>query len=114
MSESISIIRSYQDGVCPDCGLEIPLEVVAGQACQNCGHVFVPPHPSDDEETSMLDEAKCLIKAIKEFDVVKEGDSGDAEYDAALEMEEASKAFLRAASARNIELAELIDQELPE
>ena len=62
----------------------------------------------------MLDEAKCLIKAIKEFDVVKEGDSGDAEYDAALEMEEASKAFLRAASARNIELAELIDQELPE
>jgi rubredoxin len=65
MSESISIIRSYQDGVCPDCGLEIPLEAVAGQACQNCGHVFVPPHPSDDEETSMLDEAKSLIKAIK-------------------------------------------------
>jgi hypothetical protein len=62
----------------------------------------------------MLDKAKSLIKAIKEFDVVKEGDSGDAEYDAALEMEEASKAFLRAASARNIELAELIDQELPE
>jgi hypothetical protein len=29
-------------------------------------------------------------------------------------MEDASKAFLRAASARNIELAELIDQELPE
>ena len=62
----------------------------------------------------MLDEAKCLIKTIKEFDVAKEGDSGDAEYDAALEMEDASKAFLRAASARNIELAELIDQELPE
>jgi hypothetical protein len=62
----------------------------------------------------MLDEAKSLIKTIKEFDVVKEGDSGDAEYDAALEMEDASKAFLRAASARNIKLAELIDQELPE
>jgi hypothetical protein len=46
--------------------------------------------------------------------VAKEGDSGDAEYDAAVEMEDASKAFLRAASARNIELAELIDQELPE
>jgi hypothetical protein len=62
----------------------------------------------------MLDEAKSLIKAIKRFDVAKEGDSGDAEYDAALEMEDASKAFLRVASARNIELAELIDQELPE
>ena len=49
-SKSSSIIRSYKDGVCPDCGLKIPLEVVSGQECQNCGHVFVMPHPSDDED----------------------------------------------------------------
>ena len=62
----------------------------------------------------MLEAAKALIDAIKKYDVAVEGDSGDAEYDAAVEMEDASKAFLRAASARNIELAELIDRELPE
>ena len=61
----------------------------------------------------MLDEAKDLIKAIKKFDKAKDGDSGDEEYDAAVEMEDASKAFMRAVAARNVALAELIDQELP-
>jgi hypothetical protein len=43
------IIRgSYPDRECPDCGEPIPLDVAEGDACSNCGHVFVLPRPSDD------------------------------------------------------------------
>jgi len=31
---------SYNDGICPDCGDEIPDDVVEGQGCTNCGHAF--------------------------------------------------------------------------
>jgi hypothetical protein len=37
---SDDIINSYEDGVCPDCGLEIPSNVVDGGECLNCGHIF--------------------------------------------------------------------------
>jgi hypothetical protein len=30
----------YEDGVCPDCQQEIPDDVVEGEACSNCEHVF--------------------------------------------------------------------------
>jgi hypothetical protein len=39
--ESFDIINSYDGGVCPDCGEGIPNDVRHGQACFNCGHVFV-------------------------------------------------------------------------
>lgn len=42
MNESEIIIQSY-DGICPDCSEPIPHDVVNGQACVNCGHVFVLP-----------------------------------------------------------------------
>jgi hypothetical protein len=38
----------YPDGVCPDCGEEINPEAVVGEACDNCGHVFVLEAPVDD------------------------------------------------------------------
>ena len=41
--ESYKIIRSYDEGLCPDCGVGIPNEVVQGQACFNCGHIFLVP-----------------------------------------------------------------------
>lgn len=44
---SEEIKASYPDGVCPDCGDEIPTDVVDGDACSNCGHVFVVPRPDD-------------------------------------------------------------------
>jgi uncharacterized Zn finger protein len=34
------IKESYPNGECPDCGEEIPDDVVAGDECKNCGHVF--------------------------------------------------------------------------
>ena len=38
--ESINIRNAYADQACPDCAEEIPLDVVDGQECKNCGHVF--------------------------------------------------------------------------
>ncbi len=35
-----TIKDSYEDGICPDCGEEIPDDVVEGQACENCEHAF--------------------------------------------------------------------------
>lgn len=36
----LSVKDAYENGVCPDCGEEIPDEAVQGQACSNCGHAF--------------------------------------------------------------------------
>lgn len=30
----------YEDGVCPDCGQDIPVDSVLEAACENCGHIF--------------------------------------------------------------------------
>lgn len=30
----------YENGECPDCGLDIPVDAVVGSACENCEHVF--------------------------------------------------------------------------
>jgi DNA-directed RNA polymerase subunit RPC12/RpoP len=38
---------SYEDGKCPDCGKEIPDDVVDGEDCQDCPHVFVMPRDDD-------------------------------------------------------------------
>lgn len=31
---------SYENGACPDCGLDIGEDSVDGSECENCGHVF--------------------------------------------------------------------------
>jgi len=31
---------AYENGRCPDCGEDIPEDVMHGQACSNCEHVF--------------------------------------------------------------------------
>lgn len=40
MSKVNPIKDSYDNGECPDCGLEIPNTVEDGDSCTNCGHVF--------------------------------------------------------------------------
>jgi len=57
----------------------------------------------------MIQEAQRLIAAIGAFNTAQDGDSGDAENDAACAMRDAAKEFMLAASARDIELAEVID-----
>ena len=43
-----SIKEGYIDGECPDCGEEIPDDVVCCQACKNCGHVFTESVNDED------------------------------------------------------------------
>lgn len=40
-----AIKNSYEDGICPDCGEDIPDDVVEGQACENCEHAFYAFRP---------------------------------------------------------------------
>ena len=49
------IKASYPDGVCPDCGTDIPDNVVSGQACIECEHVFVENTPDDDYMDDSMD-----------------------------------------------------------
>ena len=37
------------NGLCPDCGEDIPTNVVEGQECTNCEHSFFPITECDDE-----------------------------------------------------------------
>jgi len=46
-TESQRIRKSYPDEECPDCGEPIPKNVVDGQACKNCGHVYYLPREND-------------------------------------------------------------------
>jgi hypothetical protein len=38
---------SYEGGLCPDCQEDIPDDVVDGQGCKYCDHVFCLPRPDD-------------------------------------------------------------------
>jgi len=44
------IKERYEDGICPDCGLCIPYDAREGGACVNCGHVWNPIAPCDDDD----------------------------------------------------------------
>lgn len=47
--EKIKRVRDNYDGCeCPDCFLTIPYNVVDGDACKECGHVFLEDKPDDD------------------------------------------------------------------
>lgn len=48
-TETSSVYDSYPDGVCPDCGNDIPHDVADGDECGNCGHVFSEEHDDDDD-----------------------------------------------------------------
>lgn len=45
-----TIAEEQEDGVCPDCGEEIPKKTKHGDSCANCGHVFNPISEIDDAE----------------------------------------------------------------
>lgn len=48
LPESGPVRDSYEDYCCPDCGEEIPLGVVEGEECKNCGHVFSVQRETDN------------------------------------------------------------------
>lgn len=56
-----AIKNSYPNGVCPDCGDEIPDDVESGQECANCGHVFVEETPNDEPDDSMDGDAGSAL-----------------------------------------------------
>jgi rubredoxin len=56
-----AIKESYPNGVCPDCGETIPDDVVNGQACANCEHVFIEERPDDEPNDSMDGDAASAL-----------------------------------------------------
>lgn len=50
-----AIKDSYPNGICPDCGNDIPDDVVSGQECAECGHVFTEERPNDDQPDESMD-----------------------------------------------------------
>jgi hypothetical protein len=62
----------------------------------------------DKESVPMMCEASQLLEKIAAFDKAVDGDSGDAELDAAIGMKSAAIAFLQKVSERDVQLAELI------
>ena len=38
---------AYEDGVCPECGEDIPDDIADGQGCAYCTHVFYYARPDD-------------------------------------------------------------------
>lgn len=59
-----AIKESYENGKCPDCGENIPDDVVDGQECLHCGHVFCETRPDDGPDESMDgDHASGLASA---------------------------------------------------
>jgi hypothetical protein len=52
---SKNIKDSYPDGKCPDCGESIPDNIVGGDKCSNCGHVF---HSLDFKNIKGLEELR--------------------------------------------------------
>lgn len=56
-----AIKDSYPNGECPDCGEAIPDDVVEGQACSNCEHVFTTEQPNDEPDDSMDGDAASAL-----------------------------------------------------
>lgn len=46
--------NSYQYGICPDCGEEIPDDIAEGEECSNCGHVFYEEKEEDPDPDGRL------------------------------------------------------------
>lgn len=57
----------------------------------------------------MLEEAQTLLDSIVAHGKAREGDSNDAEIDAAQDLRDAALAFVRKAAERDITLSEMLD-----
>jgi hypothetical protein len=53
---------------------------------------------------------KELLNSIIKFNEAKDGDSEDAELDAAVEMRDAAFSYILASTARDIDLSEMVDE----
>ena len=42
-----TVKAAYEDGVCPDCGEDIPDDVTDGDQCTNCEHTFCNEQPEE-------------------------------------------------------------------
>ncbi len=58
----------------------------------------------------MFNEAKTVLDSITSLDNAMEGDSNDAEIDAAQELRHTALALVRRAAERDIALAEMLDE----
>lgn len=58
----------------------------------------------------MLSEVKSVLDKITALDRAAEGDSNDAEIDAAQDLKDAALALVRKAAARDVALAEMLDE----
>ena len=38
LNEMSTVRLSYDGGLCPDCGEDIPIDAPEGYSCHNCGH----------------------------------------------------------------------------
>lgn len=45
---SNTVRDAYENCVCPDCGEDIPINIIDGEHCSNCGHVFTANTQLDD------------------------------------------------------------------
>lgn len=63
--ELSEVYLSYHGGECPYCGQNIPVDVVEGQKCDNCGHVFFLQGPADDNKALVISRTIDLIDGLK-------------------------------------------------
>ena len=56
-----------------------------------------------------IETATELLDSIVAYNKVKNGDSGDAEHDAGVDLQNAAIAHLRAEAGSSVDLAELVD-----
>lgn len=57
------VADDYENGICPDCGEDIPEDAVHGDSCVNCGHVF---NPDEDVETAHYQPTDADFRCTRE------------------------------------------------
>lgn len=95
--------NAYEKGKCPDCAEDIPDNVVEGQSCINCGHVFwsasnfqpfhsckvrviSSPYPQDDGFPAEYEEQAFLDWVDEVFREGYKKDISPIELDTAIEL----------------------------
>ena len=56
-NSEINIKEHYYDGICPDCGMEIPENSKVNDSCKDCGHVFNLEYELTEEDLDRLEDS---------------------------------------------------------
>jgi DNA-directed RNA polymerase subunit RPC12/RpoP len=73
---SEKIRMSYHCGECPDCQSMIKKNVVEGDECPNCGHVFGLPRPDDDPASVPAPKGASELALLRIHQILYLGDDG--------------------------------------